>query len=92
MKLARREFLRLAAAAAALPTASRLGSGRKLSVAAGACDCLICRRRSNRHFRKVIGRAIAGARASRLSWKTGQAPAGTALSRSCGLHRMATRF
>ena len=51
MKLPRRQFLHLAAGAAALPAVIPHREGASLSVAAGAHRRSICRRRSDRHHR-----------------------------------------
>ena len=51
MKLPHREFLHLAAGAAALPAVSRIAMGADLSDAAGAHDRRLCPRRYDRHCR-----------------------------------------
>ena len=55
MKLLRRQFLHLAAGAAALPAVSRFASAQDLSDAAGAHHCWLSRRRSADIIARLIG-------------------------------------
>ena len=61
MKLPRRQFLHLAAGAAALPAVSRIRMGASLSDAAGAHRRRLCRRRRGRHPRAPDGSMAVGA-------------------------------
>ena len=57
----RRQFLHLAAGAAALPLSPAHSRGAILSVTAGTLDCRVCPRRRKRHRRASDGSMAIGA-------------------------------
>ena len=93
MKLPRRQFLHLAAGAAALPAVSRIARAQSLSDAAGAVDRRLWRWRSTRH-RRAIDRSIAVGAARPIVRHREPAVAQPAIlppRRSCGRPRTAIR-
>ena len=93
MKLPRRQFLHLAAGAAALPAVSRIARAQAYPSRPVRLIVAICRRRRARHSRapdRVNG--CRSGSASHSSSRTGRAPAAiSAPKRSCARRRTATR-